>query len=60
MKSAAIVLVKTPEAEEVKINSVLQSKYDDQPLFVDKVNRANVILKKFGIPKFYTRLLCSK
>ncbi len=30
----------------------LQGKYDDQPLFQDKVDRANFILKKFGILKF--------
>jgi hypothetical protein len=35
-----------------KINPSLQGKYDDQPLFQDKVNRANHILKTVGIPKF--------
>ncbi len=34
------------------INPALQGKYDDQPLFEDKVNRANHILKTIGIPKF--------
>jgi hypothetical protein len=35
-----------------KINPALQGKYDDQPLFQDKVNRANHILKTVGMPKF--------
>ena len=35
-----------------KINPSLQGKYDNQPLFQDKVNRANHILKTVGIPKF--------
>ena len=30
----------------------LQGKYDDQPLFKDKVDRANHILKTVGLPKF--------
>ena len=34
------------------VNPALQGKYDDQPLFEDKVNRANHILKTIGIPKF--------
>jgi hypothetical protein len=37
---------------EVVITPELNGKYDDQPLFQDKVNRANHILKTFGIPKF--------
>ena len=35
-----------------KVNPSLQGKYDDQPLFQDKVNRANHILKTIGIPQF--------
>ncbi len=38
--------------EDYKINPALQDKYNDQPLFEDKVNRANHILKTIGIPKF--------
>lgn len=38
--------------KDVTINAELNGKYDDQPLFQDKVNRANHILKTFGIPKF--------
>lgn len=34
------------------INPALQNRYDNQPVFDDKVDRANFILKKFGIPKF--------
>lgn len=38
--------------KDVTINPELNGKYDDQPLFQDKVNRANHILKTYGIPKF--------
>lgn len=38
--------------KDYTIKPSLQGKYDDQPLFQDKVDRANFILKKFGIPKF--------
>ncbi len=34
------------------IDPLLQGKYDDQPLFKDKVDRANHILKTVGLPKF--------
>jgi len=43
---------KKSKAKDYKINPALQGKYDDQPLFQDKVNRANHILKTVGIPKF--------
>ncbi|MEO8416825.1 MAG: hypothetical protein ABI472_24385 [Ginsengibacter sp.] len=43
---------KKKRAKDYKINPSLQGKYDDQPLFQDKVNRANHILKTVGIPKF--------
>ncbi len=43
---------KKKQPKEYKINPSLQGKYDDQPLFQDKVNRANHILKTIGIPKF--------
>lgn len=29
----------------------LDKQYEDQPLFQEKVDRANHILKKFGLPK---------
>lgn len=38
--------------KDYTIKPSLQGKYDDQPLFQDKVDRANFILKKFGVPKF--------
>lgn len=34
------------------IDPTLKGKYDDQPLFKDKVDRANHILKTVGLPKF--------
>jgi len=43
---------KKKQKKDYKINPSLKGKYDDQPLFQDKVNRANHILKTIGIPKF--------
>jgi hypothetical protein len=43
---------KKKQQKDYTINPSLQGKYDDQPLFQDKVNRANHILKTVGIPKF--------
>ncbi len=43
---------KKKHAKDVIIDPSLQGKYDDQPLFRDKVDRANHILKTFGLPKF--------
>jgi hypothetical protein len=34
-----------------KINTTLKDKYAEQPLFKDKIDRANHILKTVGIPK---------
>lgn len=34
-----------------KLNTSLGDKYKDQPLFKDKVERANYILKTVGLPK---------
>ncbi len=34
-----------------KFNASLDNKYADQPLFKDKVDRANHILKTIGLPK---------
>lgn len=42
----------TPKAADYKINPALAGKYDDQPLFAEKVKRANEILAKTGVPKF--------
>jgi hypothetical protein len=38
-----------------KLNSKLSDKYADQPLFNDKVERANHILKTVGLPKISTQ-----
>lgn len=35
-----------------KVDATLDNKYSDQPLFKDKVDRANHILKTVGLPKF--------
>ncbi len=43
---------KKKQQKDYKINPSLQGKYDDQPLFQEKVNRSNHILKTIGIPKF--------
>jgi hypothetical protein len=34
-----------------KVNTTLNGKYEDQPLFKEKVDRANHILKTFTLPK---------
>ncbi len=34
-----------------KVDPKMNGKYDDQPLFKDKVDRANYILKTVGLPK---------
>jgi len=34
-----------------KFNATLDSKYSDQPLFKEKVEKANFILKTIGLPK---------
>ena len=34
-----------------KVNATLTDKYADQPLFKDKIERANHILKTIGLPK---------
>lgn len=44
--------VKKKIPKDYTIKPSLQGKYDDQPFFQDKEDRANFILKKFGVPKF--------
>lgn len=47
--------IKTVKAKLPKgfsIDKNLNGKYDGQPLFKDKVDRANHILKTVGLPKF--------
>lgn len=41
-----------PKAAGYKINPTLAGKYDDQPLFAEKLKRANEILAKTGVSKF--------
>lgn len=50
-QKAKVAKKKLPK-KDFTINPSLNGKYDDQPLFKDKVDRANHILKKIGIPKF--------
>lgn len=45
-------LVKTKLPKGFTIDPALNGKYNDQPLFKDKVDRANHILKTVGLPKF--------
>ena len=42
--------VKLPKG--FNLNTALDKKYTDQPIFKDKVDRANHILKTVGLPKF--------
>ena len=51
-KKEKIIESKLPEG--FSIDPSLTGKYDDQPLFKDKVDRANHILKTVGLPKFNT------
>ena len=50
--SKATTAAEKPTRKEYTIKPSLQGKHDDQPVFQDKVNRANFIFKKFGVPKF--------
>jgi len=43
--------IKTKLPKGFTLNSKLDKKYSDQPLFKDKVDRANHILKTVGLPK---------
>ena len=51
--------MKTKETSEKKklpksfrVNKALTGQYADQPLFKEKIERANHILKTIGLPKF--------
>jgi hypothetical protein len=46
---AASIKKKLPKS--FKVNTTLTGKYADQPLFKDKIERANHILKTVGLPK---------
>lgn len=50
MKTQKIEEKKLPKG--FKFNSDLDKKYLDQPLFKEKIDRANHILKTVGLPKF--------
>ncbi len=54
MKKAAQAAPASIESKAAgyKINPALAGKYDDQPLFAEKLKRANELLKKAGPPKF--------
>ena len=52
MKTKKSVAAKPKLPKGFKVDSKLNGKYDDQPLFKDKVDRANHILKTVGLPKF--------
>ena len=52
MKTSKVKTGKKTVHKDYTIKPSLKGKYDDQPLFQDKVDRANFILKKFGVPKF--------
>jgi hypothetical protein len=41
-----------PKAAGYTINPTLAGKYDDQPLFAEKLKQANELLRKAGPPKF--------
>ncbi|HET9502134.1 MAG TPA: hypothetical protein VFO93_01240 [Hymenobacter sp.] len=54
-KPAATAKSRAPKREvpaDVTIVPELDGKYDNQPLFQDKLNRVNYILKTVGMPKF--------
>jgi hypothetical protein len=45
-------IIKEPKLPKgFKFDPAMKSKYEDQPVFQDKVNRTNYILKKVGLPK---------
>ncbi len=48
-KKIKTVKAKLPKGFTIDLS--LKGKYDDQPLFKDKVDRANHILKTVGLPK---------
>lgn len=51
MKAKKPAKVKSKLPKGFAIDPMLNGKYDDQPLFKDKVDRANYILKTVGLPK---------
>lgn len=51
MKTTKEKTIKKKLPKDFKVNPSLADKYADQPLFKDKADRANHILKTIGIPK---------
>ncbi len=51
MKTKKANIEKKELPKDFSINPSLTDKYADQPLFKDKVDRANHILKTIGLPK---------
>lgn len=45
------IISKRKLPKDLKINPALTNKYADQPLFKDKIERANHILKTIGLPE---------
>ena len=52
MKTKKSVTKKLKLPKGFTVDPKLNGKYDDQPLFKDKVDRANHILKTVGLPNF--------
>ena len=51
MKEEKNIVKKLKLPKDFKFNPAMKGKYEDQPVFQDKVDRANYILKKVGLPK---------
>jgi hypothetical protein len=45
-------LKKSKLPKGIQVNIALDKKYTDQPVFKEKVDKANHILKTVGLPKF--------
>lgn len=52
MKKKQTAIAKPELPAGFTIDPSLTGKYDDQPLFKEKVDRANHILKTIGLPKW--------
>lgn len=51
MKATKVKMVPAKLREGFTINPALDGKYDNDPFFQDKIDRANHILKTVGLPK---------
>jgi len=51
MKATKVKMVPAKLREGFTINPALDDKYDNEPFFQDKIDRANYILKTVGLPK---------